>query len=94
MACENPPELPRQRPACAGSCPADGKALVFHGEGRHDPRMVRGLKDTLFGVERAECLDRTLPGSHGVRRVEGANLFFPEEMPEPVAEQAARLWDV
>lgn len=56
-------------------------------------RMVWGLKDTLFGVEWAEWLDRTLPGSRGVRRVEGANLFFPEEMPELIAEEAARLWD-
>jgi hypothetical protein len=36
--------------------------------------------------------DRTLPGSTGVRRVEGANLFFPEEMPELFAEEATRLW--
>jgi haloalkane dehalogenase len=56
-------------------------------------RMVWGLKDALFGVEWAEWLDRTLPGSRGVRRVKGANLFFPEEMPELIAEEAARLWD-
>jgi haloalkane dehalogenase len=56
-------------------------------------RMVWGLKDVLFGVEWAEWLDRTLPGSRGVRRVEGANLFFPEEMPELIAEEATRLWD-
>jgi len=57
-------------------------------------RMVWGLKDTLFGVEWAEWLNKTLPGSRGVRRVDGANLFFPEEMPELIAEEAARLWDV
>jgi len=56
--------------------------------------MVWGLKDTLFGVEWAEWLHRTLPGSRGVRRVKGANLFFPEEMPELIAEEAARLWGV
>jgi pimeloyl-ACP methyl ester carboxylesterase len=55
-------------------------------------RMVWGLKDSLFGVEWAEWLDRTLPGSRGVRRVPGANLFFPEEMPDLIAEEAARLW--
>jgi haloalkane dehalogenase len=55
-------------------------------------RMVWGLKDALFGVEWAEWLDRTLPGSRGVRRVPGANLFFPEEMPDLIAEEAARLW--
>jgi haloalkane dehalogenase len=57
-------------------------------------RMVWGLKDTLFGVEWAEWLDRTLPGSRGVRRVEGANLFFPEEMPDLIAEEALALWDI
>ena len=57
-------------------------------------RIVWGLKDTLFGVEWAEWLHRTLPGSRGVRRVEGANLFFPEEMPELIAEEAAKLWSV
>jgi hypothetical protein len=56
--------------------------------------MVWGLKDTLFGVEWAEWLDRTLPGSRGVRRVEGANLFFPEEMPDLIAEEALALWDI
>ena len=59
---------------------------------RGPARMVWGLKDALFGVKWAEWLDRTLPGSRGVRRVEGANLFFPEEMPELIAEEAVRLW--
>ena len=57
-------------------------------------RMVWGLKDTLFGVEWAEWLDRTLPGSRGVRRVEAANLFFPEEMPDVIAEEALALWNI
>jgi len=56
-------------------------------------RMVWGLKDTLFGVEWAEWLDRTLPSSRGVRRLEGANLFFPEEMPDIIAEEALALWN-
>jgi len=57
-------------------------------------RMVWGLKDALFGVQWAEWLDKTLPGSRGVRRLEEANLFFPEEMPEVIAEEAAQLWGV
>jgi haloalkane dehalogenase len=57
-------------------------------------RMVWGLKDSLFAVEWADWLDRTLPGSRGVRRVEGANLFFPEEMPGLIAEEATRLWNI
>lgn len=55
-------------------------------------RMVWGMKDELFGVEWAGWLDRNLPGSRGVRRVAGANLFFPEEMPDLIAEEAANLW--
>jgi len=57
-------------------------------------RMVWGLKDALFGVQWAEWLDKTLSGSRGVRRLEAANLFFPEEMPEVIAEEAANLWGV
>lgn len=57
-------------------------------------RMVWGLKDELFGVQWAEWLDKTLSGSRGVRRLEGANLFFPEEMPEVIADEAAKLWGV
>ncbi len=52
------------------------------------------IKDSLFGVEWAEWLDRAPPGSSGVRRVEGANLFFPEEMPGLIAEEATRLWNI
>jgi pimeloyl-ACP methyl ester carboxylesterase len=55
-------------------------------------RMVWGMKDTLFPVQGAEWLDRTLPGSRGIRRVDNAKLFFPEEMPDLIAEEAATLW--
>jgi haloalkane dehalogenase len=27
-----------------------------------------------------------------VRRIEGAKLFFPEEFPDVIAEEARRLW--
>jgi pimeloyl-ACP methyl ester carboxylesterase len=59
---------------------------------RGPARMVWGLKDAFFPVKWADWLDQTLPGSRGVRRVEGANLFFPEEMPDLIAEEAAKLW--
>jgi hypothetical protein len=29
-----------------------------------------------------------------VRLVEGAKLFFPEEMPEVIAEEAKQLWSI
>ena len=44
-------------------------------------RMVWGLNDPLFGVKWAEWLDGTLPGSCGIRRVEGANLSSPRKCP-------------
>ena len=37
-------------------------------------------------------LDRTFPRSQGIRRVPGAKLFFPEELPDLIAEEALRLW--
>jgi len=57
-------------------------------------RMVWGLKDTIFPVDGAEWLDVTLPGSRGVRKLKGANLFFPEEMPDIIAEEALALWGI
>jgi haloalkane dehalogenase len=55
-------------------------------------RMVWGTADPLFPVVWAEWLDRTLPESRGVRLVEGARLFWPEERPDVVAEEARLLW--
>jgi pimeloyl-ACP methyl ester carboxylesterase len=57
-------------------------------------RIVWGLKDSIFPVESAEWLDKTLPGSRGIRKLEEANLFFPEEMPDVIAEEALALWGI
>jgi haloalkane dehalogenase len=57
-------------------------------------RMVWGTADQLFPVVWAEWLDRTIPESRGVRLVEGAKLFFPEEMPALIAAEARQLWGV
>lgn len=57
-------------------------------------RMVWGTADPLFPVLWATWLDKTLPGSRGIRLVEGGKLFWPEEMPEVVAEEARSLWGV
>lgn len=57
-------------------------------------RMVWALNDPFFGVQWAEWLDHTLPGSRGVRRIEDAKLFFPEEMPDIISEEAAGLWGI
>jgi haloalkane dehalogenase len=55
-------------------------------------RMVWGTADIHFDPSWADWLDRVFPRSRGVRRVEGAKLFFPEELPELIAEEARALW--
>ena len=55
-------------------------------------RMVWGRDDDLFPVETAQWLDRTFSGSRGVRLVDNARLFFPEEYPELIVEEARKLW--
>jgi haloalkane dehalogenase len=55
-------------------------------------RVVWGTGDTIFDPAGPEWLDRAFPRSRGVRRIEGANLFWPEEMPDIVAEEARKLW--
>lgn len=55
-------------------------------------RVVWGTGDTIFDPSGPDWLDRTFPRSRGVRRIEGAKLFFPEEMPDIIAEEARRLW--
>jgi haloalkane dehalogenase len=57
-------------------------------------RIVWGMADTIFSQSSADYLDRTFVRSRGVRRLEGAKLFFPEEMPEVIVEEATRLWYV
>ena len=56
-------------------------------------RVLWGTGDPLFTQEWAEWLNRTFPNSKGIRYVEGAKLFFTEEFPALVAEEARRLWD-
>jgi len=55
-------------------------------------RIVWGASDDIFSQADADYLDHTFPRSLGVRRVPGAKLFFPEEFPDVVAEEAERLW--
>lgn len=57
-------------------------------------RMVWGTADQLFPVRWAEWLDQTLPGTKGVRLVEGGKLFWPEERPQVLDEEAKALWGV
>ncbi|RAO77530.1 alpha/beta fold hydrolase [Dyella jiangningensis] len=57
-------------------------------------RMVWGVSDSIFRLADADYLDRSFPRSQGVRRVEQGKLFFQEEFPEAIAEEARRLWGV
>lgn len=55
-------------------------------------RIVWGTGDDIFSQDDAAYLDRTLPHSQGIRRIDGAKLFFPEEFPDVIAEEARKLW--
>jgi haloalkane dehalogenase len=55
-------------------------------------RIVWGTGDDIFSQKSPDYLDRIFPQSRGVRRVDGAKLFFPEEFPDIIAEEAQRLW--
>jgi haloalkane dehalogenase len=54
--------------------------------------IVWGTADQFFSVAAAEWLDRTFPKSQGIRRVEGGKVFFVEEMPDLIADEAVALW--
>ncbi len=57
-------------------------------------RIVWGASDDIFSQADADYLDHTFPRSHGIRRVKDGKLFFPEEYPDVIAEEAKRLWGV
>jgi haloalkane dehalogenase len=56
-------------------------------------RVLWGEDDRVFDKSWAAWLDRTFPGSRGIRWVSGGKLFFPEEFPDVVTEEARRLWN-
>jgi haloalkane dehalogenase len=57
-------------------------------------RILWGTGDTIFSPASADYLDRVFPNSRGVRRISNAKLFFPEELPDVIAEEARGLWGV
>lgn len=57
-------------------------------------RIVWGTGDVIFAQASADYLDRSFGNSRGVRRVPGAKLFYPEEFPDLIAEEARNLWGV
>ena len=56
-------------------------------------RIVWGTADTIFSAESPDYLDRVFGNSRGVRRLAGRKLFWPEELPGVVAEEARQLWN-
>ncbi|MFZ6780298.1 alpha/beta fold hydrolase [Undibacterium sp. Ji83W] len=57
-------------------------------------RIVWGGSDTLFSMADAQYLDQLFPQSRGIRVVPEGKLFFQEEFPDLIAEEARRLWKV
>ena len=57
-------------------------------------RIVWGTADNIFKAESPDYLDRSFGNSRGVRRLAGRKLFFPEEVPDIIAEEARQLWGI
>lgn len=55
-------------------------------------RIVWGDADTIFSNAGAAYLNSVAGRSLGVRKVAGSKLFWPEERPEIVVEEARALW--
>jgi pimeloyl-ACP methyl ester carboxylesterase len=55
-------------------------------------RIVWGDADTIFAPDNADFLDRAFGRSQGVRRLPRSKLFWPEERPDVIAEEARKLW--
>ena len=55
-------------------------------------RIVWGMGDTIFAPADAAYLHASFGNSRGVRPLERYRLFWPEERPDIVAEEALALW--
>jgi haloalkane dehalogenase len=55
-------------------------------------RVVWGEKDRIFSTRSPGYLGKTFGNSRGVRMLEGYSLFWPEELPSVVVEEARKLW--
>jgi haloalkane dehalogenase len=56
-------------------------------------RIVWGMSDTIFSPGNPDYLAGILPRVTGIRRIQKAKLFFPEEYPDIIAEEARLLWN-
>jgi haloalkane dehalogenase len=55
-------------------------------------RIVWGMSDTIFSRGNPDYLAGILPRVSGIRRIDKAKLFFPEEYPDMIAAEARLLW--
>lgn len=55
-------------------------------------RVVWGTGDDIFKPTDPDSLAKMFPVFRGIRRIEGAKLFWPEEYPDILAEEARKLW--
>lgn len=55
-------------------------------------RVVWGAADTIFSVAGAHYLHATVGRPMGVRLLAGSKLFWPEERPEVIVDEARALW--
>ena len=55
-------------------------------------RIVWGMADTIFSKDNPDYLAQILPRVTGIRRIPEGKLFFPEEYPGVIAEEARMLW--
>ena len=55
-------------------------------------RVLWGMADDIFLPHGADHLAQAFGNSKGVRRLDGATLFWPEERPDLIAQEARALW--
>lgn len=55
-------------------------------------RIVWGTGDRIFSPGNVEYLVSVLPRVTGIRKIPDAKLFFPEELPDLIAQEAMTLW--
>ena len=55
-------------------------------------RIVWGMADTIFSTDDPQYLAAILPRVTGIRRLPEGKLFFPEEYPRVIAQEARVLW--
>ncbi len=55
-------------------------------------RVVWGMADTIFAARNMDYLGEAFGNFRGVRQLQGSKLFWPEERPDVVAEEARALW--